>query len=181
MKVLQEWQAQNPLLTQANQKAIEDLLRNPRTPGQGNRLQAIVTIPVVFHVVLPNPFVVTDADLQAQIDRLNLDYSGSNPDSTNIPAAFQAVRGHSQLRFVLAKRTPAGLPTNGIERKASATLYDATNNDPIKSAAQGGLDAWDYTQYFNVWVGAGGGLLGYATFPGTSTASQQGVVTDIIG
>ena len=181
MKVFEEWQAQNPDRVQENKRMIEIFLRNPGTPGNASRLPAIVTIPIVFHVVLPNPFLVTDADLQAQVDRLNLDYSGLNPDSANIPASFQAVRGHSQLRFVLAKRTPAGLTTNGIERRASSTLYTGANNDPIKNFTAGGLAAWDFTQYFNVWVGTGGGLLGYATFPGTSTASQQGVVTDVIG
>jgi hypothetical protein len=176
------WKSANRGVVDANQKEVERLLRNPGAAGQGNRLQAIVTIPVIFHVVLSNPFVVTDADLQAQINRLNLDYSGLNPDSTNIPAAFQAVRGHSQIRFTLARRTPAGQASSGIERKASSTAYDGTSNDPIKASSQGGLDAWDASQYLNVWVGVGDGtILGYATFPGTSTASQQGVVIDIIG
>ncbi|MGN6163633.1 MAG: hypothetical protein ACTHOF_03755, partial [Flavisolibacter sp.] len=81
------------------------------------RLTSIVTIPVVVHIVLPNPFMVTDADVQAQIDRLNLDFSGFNPDSTNAPSQFLAVRGHSQIQFCLAKRTPGGQPTSGIERR----------------------------------------------------------------
>lgn len=182
MQHLEKWQAANPELTRQNQLEIERLLRNPRAGGQGNRLQAIVNIPVVFHIVLNNPFIVTDGDVQAQVDRLNLDFSGLNPDSANVPSAFQAVRGHSQIRFVLAKRTPAGLPTNGIERRASATLYNqAATTDPIKFAAQGGLDAWDANEYLNIWIGTGGGILGYATFPGTSTAAQQGVVVDLIG
>jgi hypothetical protein len=176
MKNLAIWEAANPVIVETKQKELERMLKNPQTSGQGNRLQAIVTIPVVFHVVLSNPFIVTDADLQAQINRLNLDYSGLNPDSTNVPAAFQAVRGHSQIRFVLAKRNPAGQLTNGIERRSSAITYDnSTGNDPIKSAANGGLDAWDANQYLNIWVGVGDGtILGYATFPGVSSASQQG-------
>ena len=181
MQHLEMWQGENRDVVEANQKEIERLLKNPGSAGSGNRLQAIVTVPVVFHIVLPNPFVVTDADIQAQLDRLNLDYSGDNADSANIPASFQAVRGRSQIRFVLARRTPTGQPTNGIERRASSTVYTGGTNDPIKSAAQGGLAVWDATQYMNIWVGTGGGLLGYATFPGTSNATQQGIVTDIIG
>ena len=83
------------------------------------RTNAIQTIPVVFHIVLPNPFLVTDADIQAQVDRLNLDFSGLNPDSTNA-AAFYPIRGHSQIRFCLAKRDPNGNATNGIERRVSS-------------------------------------------------------------
>lgn len=183
MKNLDFWLASNPGAVETRQKEMERLLKNPQAGGKGNRLQAIVTIPVVFHVVLPNPFFVTDADLQAQVDRLNLDYSGLNPDSTNVPAAFQAVRGHSQIRFVLAKRNPAGQLTNGIERRSSALTYDnSTGNDPIKSAASGGLDAWDANQYLNIWIGIGDGtILGYATFPGVSAANQQGLVIDIVG
>jgi Pregnancy-associated plasma protein-A len=183
MKFLEEFYRENPEIKQINEQLVREA-ENPNSSmnryNNSNRVQAIVTIPIVFHIVLPNPYVVTNADIQAQVDRLNLDYSGLNADSTNIPPQFQAVRGHSQIRFCLAQKTPTGLSTNGIERRASATLYNASNNDPIKAAA-GGLVAWDFTRYFNIWVGTGGGLLGYATFPGSGNASQQGVVTDIIG
>lgn len=183
MQVEAQYLREHPEVVEINRQMREQIekLRGQQESSSGNRIQAIVNIPIVFHIVLPNPYIISDADIQAQVNRLNLDYSGLNPDSTNVPASFQAVRGHSQLRFCLAQRTPTGQPTNGIERRASSTLYNATSNDPIKSTAAGGLDVWDYTQYFNIWVGTGGGLLGYATFPGTSTPSQQGVVTDIIG
>lgn len=182
MAHLEDVYRQNPGLKQANEMLINQLRQSHQQGSNSNqRLNAIVTIPVVFHVVLPNPYIITDADLQAQVDRLNLDYSGLNADSANVPTDFQNVRGHCQLRFCLAQRTPTGQPTNGIERRASSTAYTAGGTDPIKSTAAGGLDVWDFNQYFNIWVGTGGGLLGYATFPGTSNASQQGVVTDIVG
>ncbi|MBL7740100.1 MAG: choice-of-anchor J domain-containing protein [Chitinophagaceae bacterium] len=182
MSHLEDVYRQNPSLKQANEMLLQQLEQNRggQQAGSGNRLNAIVTIPIVFHIVLPNPYIISDADIQAQVDRLNLDYSGLNPDSTN-GVNFYPVRGHSQIRFCLAQRTPSGQPTNGIERRSSSTTYNASSNDPIKSTAAGGLDVWDFNQYFNVWVGGGGALLGYATFPGTSNASQQGVVTDIIG
>lgn len=143
------------------------------------RTNAIVTIPVVVHIVLANPGIVTDADVNSQIRELNEDFAGLNADSLNIPAAFQAVRGHSQIRFTLARRTPAGTITNGIERKASATGSNANLAvDPIKRTALGGLDAWDASQYLNLWVGndvSGQGILGYAQFPGTGLAADDGV------
>src|SRR5688572_15136673 len=37
-----------------------------------------VIIPVVVHIVLPDPGSVTDMEVQQQIDRLNADFSGLN-------------------------------------------------------------------------------------------------------
>ena len=150
--------------------------------SQQTRLTAIATIPVVVHIVLPNPWLVTDADVQAQIDRLNSDFSGMNADSANIPAAFSALRGHSNIRFCLARQTPDGKLTSGIERRVSTTGSDIMAQiDPIKYASEGGLDAWDAARYLNYWVGTdatGTGVLGYAQFPSSSIdpAASDGVV-----
>ena len=123
-----------------------------------------VVIPVVVHIVLPNPNIVTDADVLYVINRLNIDYSGFNPDSANVPPQFQAVRGHSLLRWTLAKRDVGGNYVTGIERRSSTTItINGGNPQNIKSTSAGGLDAWDVTQYYNVWVGVNnGGLLGIA-------------------
>ena len=115
------------------------------------RLQSIVNLPVVFHIVLANPYSITDARVQSQIDAMNRDFSGFNPDTTNLPAAFEAVRGHSSIRFVLAKRTPSGQLTNGIDRVFSTTTGNPDNViDSIKRGSLGGADAWDPNSYINV-------------------------------
>src|SRR5690606_1275990 len=36
-------------------------------------------IPVVVHIVLPDPNQVTDAQVQSQINQLNIDYNAENP------------------------------------------------------------------------------------------------------
>jgi hypothetical protein len=175
-----------------------DLQQNPRlrapqgtgtTPSQSQanteyRTLAVVTIPVVVHIVLANPFIITDADVQAQIDRLNLDFSGLNPDSTNAPPGFMAVRGHSLIQFTLARRTPSGQLTNGIERKSGTGSNVNAAVDPIKRAALGGLDAWNSSSYLNLWVGqdlSGLNLLGYAQFPNSGTAADDGVFLNFQG
>jgi hypothetical protein len=151
----------------------------PNSTQENYRLTAVVNIPVVVHIVLPNPLAVTDADVQSQIARLNLDFAGLNPDSTNVPPAFAAIRGRSQIQFCLARRTPTGQLTNGIQRRASGAGSNITlATDPIKRFALGGLDAWDRDQYLNLWVGldaSGNGILGYAQFPGTGAAADDGV------
>jgi hypothetical protein len=143
------------------------------------RLNSIVTIPVVVHIVLPNPYVVTDADVQSQIDRLNLDFAGLNGDSSNASANFLALRGHSQIQFCLAKRTPGGQISSGIERRASVTTSSPLNTaDPIKYQSMGGLDQWDPGSYLNLWIGdddGSGEILGYAHFPGTTPIEEDGV------
>ena len=48
----------------------------------------IINVPVIFHIVLPNPYLITDAVVQSQIDELNIDYAGLNADSTNAVAFF---------------------------------------------------------------------------------------------
>ena len=181
---------QNPQLraiNDQNQKDAERLkkeyLSRPaeaRTQEQldMNTLTAPVYIPVVVHIVLPNALQVSDQDVQRQIDKLNIDYAGLNSDSAAIPASFKSLFGKSKIQFTLARRTPTGTLTNGIERRNSSTQSNVNlATDPIKRFSQGGLDAWDYTKYLNVWVGLDGsglGVLGYATFPGTDAPENQG-------
>jgi hypothetical protein len=149
------------------------------------RLQSIVTLPVVFHIVLANPYSITDGRVQSQIDAMNRDFSGFNADTTNLPAAFEAVRGHSSIRFVLAKRTPSGQLTNGIDRVFSTTTGNPDNLvDSIKRRSLGGADAWDPNSYINIWVGNvsnGGGVLGYTQVPGSGSLQDDGVFCNILG
>ncbi len=134
-------------------------------------------IPVVFHIVLSNPNVITDAQVQAQLDTLNKDYAGLNGDSTKIPAAFKPLYAKSNIRFVLAKRTPDDASTTGIERYvAGKSSYSITDNS-VKYTSAGGANAWNPDKYINVWItNLSGGYLGYGTFPNTSVTAEQGVV-----
>ena len=160
-----------------NERMLGEAVTNYLQQQQLNsnaRIEAIYYIPIVFHVVLPNPNVVTDAMVFAQLDRINLDYSGLNPDSAN-GTPFYGVRGHSKIQFCLAQRTPANTSTNGIERITSSTLSAVSVGDPIKHASSGGADAWDPNKYVNIWVGRPSDpvILGYGSFP-IGTAENNG-------
>lgn len=145
------------------------------------KLSAIVTIPVVVHIVMQDPSVITDEQVQSQLDVLNADFAGDNADRTNTPAAFTAALGRSQIRFCLAQRTPDNNPTSGIIRKTSVTTSTPAQNDPIKYSSMGGDDAWDVSKYLNIWVCrmADSDDLGYAFMPGIPgiADSDQGFVT----
>ena len=159
----------------AFQKRYELVRRQRRGIPVQQRLNSIATIPVVVHIVLADPSIVTDDQVQSQIDVLNADYSGMNADSVKIPAAFKSVFGKSQLRFCLAQRTPQNNPTNGITRLASSTTSIAGEDDPVKYASQGGADAWDVTKYLNIWVCkmSNSTDLGYTFMPGLGVASAE--------
>ncbi|HEX2629732.1 MAG TPA: M43 family zinc metalloprotease, partial [Chitinophagaceae bacterium] len=158
------------------QAMIEQFLReNPQA-----RTQAIINVPVVVHVCLPaaQQALVTDAIIQGQIDTLNFYYGGStfNTDSLRVYTPFRTTYGRSEIRFCLAKRTPGGLATNGINRIV-------TNNTYTGGAAHPGeLASWTPASYLNMWVvnGASSGLLGYAYKPGAwgVNDSHQGFVND---
>src|SRR6478735_2897739 len=142
------------------------------------RTEAIATIPVVFHVVLPNGATVTDQQIQAQVDTLNKDYGGTNGDSVNIPSYFKPLFGKSIIRFCLAQQDPGGMPTTGINYYAT-NQTSFPNDNTVKHAATGGADAWNTEKYLNVWIcPIANNILGYSTFPNDNAPEDQGVVID---
>lgn len=139
------------------------------------RENAIVTIPVVVHIAMENPSLVTDEQVQSQLDVLNADFAGLNADSIKIPAAFKARFGKSELRFCLAQRTPQNTSTTGIQRYTTTTKSWPGENDPIKYSSMGGIDAWDVSKYMNIWVCemAKETDLGYTFMPGLGIAAVE--------
>ncbi|MEP6725536.1 MAG: M43 family zinc metalloprotease [Bacteroidota bacterium] len=152
-------------------------LSDAQNQRNGNRI--MFTVPVVFHIVLNNPNLVTDAQVQAQLDTLNRDYAGNNGDSVNIPSYFKPLFGKSGIQFCLARQTPAGEPTSGIERISTAKKSFNDKDNGVKHAATAGADTWDPSSYYNIWICTlENGVLGYSTFPGGSNDNEQGVVID---
>ncbi len=173
------WQQQlqaDPQLQQRmdllEQQVAEYIKHNP----VGDR--TVVTIPVVFHVVYANATEnISDAQIMSQLDVLNADFRALNSDVTLTPPLFAALVADCQVNFCLAQRDPSGNPTNGITRK-STTVTSWGTNDNVKRATAGGVNPWNRDQYLNIWVcNIGGGILGYAQFPGGNSATD-GVVLD---
>ncbi len=165
---------QNPALVEQMQ-AIERQTENyVKAHPNGERL--VVTIPVVVHVVYKAAGEnITNAQIQSQIDVLNADFRKLNADASLVPAAWSSIAADCEVNFCLAQRDPAGNATTGIERRLT-TVTSFSTNDAMKYYAQGGLDIWDRTKYLNLWsCNMGGGILGYAQFPG-GAAATDGVV-----
>lgn len=139
----------------------------------------VYTIPVVFHIVLTNPSLVTDAQILAQLDVINKDYSGTNTDAANLPAYFKPIFGKSQIQFCLAQRTPDGDITSGIDRVTTTQTSFSPSDNGVKHTASGGIDMWNGDKYLNIWICAlSNSLLGYGTFPNDGTPGEQGVVVE---
>ncbi|MDQ2769961.1 MAG: hypothetical protein M3Y54_05610, partial [Bacteroidota bacterium] len=148
--------------------------------AQRNTVAISVTIPVVVHVLYSTASEnISDAQIQSQIAVLNEDYHKLNTDANKVPAPFAGLAADVGIQFVLAKRDPSGLATTGIERKSSTTSSWGTA-DNIKKTSTGGLNAWPMGQYLNLWVGTiGGGILGYAQFPGGAAATDGVVISPV--
>lgn len=165
---------QNP--TRAAQKAAYAKAMNKWIENHKNdptaKSQTTVMIPLVVHMVYSSTAdSVSDAQIFSQIQILNDDFTRQNADKVNTPSTFTAVASAPMVNYCWAQRDPNGNATNGIERHKSATTSWSTN-DAVKHASSDGMDAWDPSRYFNIWVcPLQSPLLGYGEFP-TGTLSQ---------
>lgn len=127
-----------------------------------------VVIPVIVNVLYKTAAEnISDAQIQSQIDVLNKDFTATNPDFSSTPAEFATVAANVGITFELVQ----------IIRK-STTKTSWGTKDAMKKTKQGGLNPTSPTSNLNLWVCTiGGGILGYAQFPGGSSATD-GVVID---
>jgi Pregnancy-associated plasma protein-A len=163
----------------ANRRAIEThTLAWERIRMSVGISSRIITIAVVVHVVYQTSEQnISDDQILSQIKILNEDYRKRNSDLNLVPPAFKTVVADSKIEFKLACRDPVGKPTKGIIRKKTRTKQ-FTTNDRVKSSTTGGSNPWAPDMYLNLWVcKLGGGLLGYAQFPGGPQKTDGVVIT----
>ena len=155
--VIQNWIANNP----------ESLMLN------------VITIPVVVHIVYKTSAQnVSNNDVYSQIQVLNEDFRKTNPDASSVPSSFSGVAADCEIEFCLAVRDPSGNVTTGITRTYTSSSSFSTNDD-MKHNSSGGKDAWNTSDYLNIWVcNISGGILGYAQFPNSGSANEDGIVID---
>lgn len=174
MDILGHQIAEDPSILERQQE-IEEFTQKVINNGSVAEKQAVVyTIPTVVHILYSNTAEnVSDAQVFSQIQVLNEDFRRTNADASNTPSAFVPVAADSEIEFCLATIDPNGNPTNGITR----TSVSGSPSNPQTSAG-GGVDAWPTGDYLNIWVvNLGGGLLGYAQFPGGNPATDGIVIT----
>lgn len=171
------------------------LVKNKALAASGRLAAAVITIPVIVHVVHNGEAVgsgrnISQAQVQAQLATLNEDYRrkpgtrgfNSNPIGADIEIEFCAA---------VLDRQGKPMAEPGIDR------YNGGQANWSQSAIEGVLKPstyWDPDKYYNIWVvdlnepvAGGGSVLGYAQFPSKSNlpgiptegpASTDGVVID---
>jgi pregnancy-associated plasma protein-A len=157
------------------QAALELKVHSRLAAGTSVR-QAVATIPVVVHVVYKTADEkITAAQVKSQVAALNKDYRATNPDKSKVPPPWQGLVTDARVQFALATRSPAGQKTSGIVY-VRTTQTSFPDDDSVKTKSGGGSDGWPSARYLNMWVcSLGGGLLGYAQFPG-GPAKTDGIV-----
>lgn len=142
-----------------------------------NSASSTLTIPVVVHVVWQTAAQnISDAQVMSQIQVLNEDFGRTNADAVNTPSGFQPVAANTGIQFCLAQIDPQGNPTTGIEHIATTTANFDSNLDDVKHASTGGVDAWDVTRYFNIWVCNAGQYVGDGEIPTSTVSNTYGLV-----
>lgn len=165
--VLEEQLKADPSLRQRMDEIENFTQRAIANPAQYRLVNGVIEIPVVFNVLYRTAAQnVSLAQLQSQIDVLNEDFAATNADY-NLTSTYNSVKsGNIGVRFVLDQ----------VKRR-STTKTSWSTNDAMKKSAQG-IAPTSPTTKLNIWVcNMGGGILGYAQFPGGASATD-GVVLD---
>lgn len=144
---------------------IEAFTQNAKLTGR--LVNGKIEIPVVVNVLYKTSAEnISTAQIQSQIDVLNEDFNATNSDYGSVPALFSGVKANVGITFVL----------QNIVRKSTNTTSFSTN-DAMKTSNKG-IAPTSPTTVLNMWsCNLGGGILGYAQFPGGSSATD-GVVID---
>ncbi|MGS2725849.1 zinc metalloprotease [Psychroserpens sp. BH13MA-6] len=124
----------------------------------------VITIPVYVHVIYSNSQQnISSTQINSQISVLNQDFRGTNNDANQVPNEFAGLVADSEIQFSLA----------GTFRYPDSRSSWGTN-DAMKAA----YPPITPDTHLNIWVcNIGGGILGYAQFPGGPSATDGVVVS----
>jgi Pregnancy-associated plasma protein-A len=140
---------------QAKIAAFEEAVASGKLLANGN-----IEVPVVVNILCDVNTKITDARIQDQIKALNDDFAAINKDITKVPKEFQGVlSGHTGIQFKLVKT---------VRKVTPYVDFNSDNDDDyIKLASYGGIDATNVDKNLNIWVipNFDDGTFGYSTFP----------------
>jgi hypothetical protein len=126
----------------------------------------IVTIKTIVHVVYnTDQQNISTAQINSQFTAMNKDFRATNSDKGKTPSPWLGLVSDTRVQFKLAQVT---------RTKTAATTF--TTDDAVKKKASGIAPITPKT-HLNLWVcPLGGGLLGYAQFPGGPVATDGVVI-----
>lgn len=175
-----EAKANYPQIAQFEQQLKQEMLKLKLIQAKTTDDTATLHIPVVVHVVhdYGASNYVEDNRIYDMINKVNIIYSGTNSDLSEVIQPFKKYIGVANMKFHLASRDPLGRPTKGITHRFS---YLTNGGDD-----QAKFDLWPPDFYLNIWVidkigkgTQGGTVLAYATPPasGAAVPYEDGVMT----
>ncbi len=169
----------NPVYKTAYEAYLNELtFIAQHTSKQSHGKKAVVTIPVVFHIIHAyGPENISVDQIMDQMRTVNEDFRRLNADTTNTRATFKSIATDTEIEFKLATKDPDGNCTDGITRTVSDLTFGG--DEEVKK-----LIRWDYRRYLNIWVinnigrsGSNGGIIaGYSRFPYQTSESEDGIV-----
>jgi hypothetical protein len=149
------------------QLRLEGATSRRRETGLDIQKTSIATIKTIVHVVYnTDEQNISTAQIRSQIAAMNKDFRATNIDRSKTPAPWSGLVTDARMQFKLID------VTRTATRKTSFTTDDA-----VKRTAGGGIAPITPKTHMNLWVcPLGGGLLGYAQFPGGPTATDGVVI-----
>jgi hypothetical protein len=167
-EVLERQLEEDPSLAQRMNQIEQFTANYSRNHSNYRLVNGKIEIPVVVNVLYRTAAEnISLTQIQSQIDVLNKDFNALNLDYSQVPALFSGVKANVGISFVLDQ----------VIRKTTTKTSWGTR-DAMKKTKQGGLDPLSPTTKLNLWCCTiGGGILGYAQFPGGSSTTD-GVVID---
>lgn len=128
-----------------------------------------IRIPIIVNVLYRTPAEnISLAQIYSQINVLNQNYNGTNPEFNQVPGIFSGVKASVDIVFYVEKV---------IRRQTTRTSW-AFRNEEMKKPEFGGIAPTSPENRLNLWVCTlEGGILGYAKAPGTAL-ELDGVVLD---
>lgn len=162
--VLADQLAADPTLA-SRMNQIEEFTKNAMVIGRlvNGKLEIPVVVNVLYRTAAEN---ISIAQIQSQIKVLNEDFNALNSDYSSVPALFSGVKANVGITFVLQ---------NVVRRSTLMVVW--TTDDSMKKSLLG-IAPTTPTTVLNMWsCNMGGGILGYAQFPG-GAAATDGVVID---
>ncbi len=156
-----------------HQRVIPALIENQ--PTNQRAAAPILRIPVVVHVIHSGEAIGTGSNLsvaqiQAQLNVLNEDFSAQNANFNQTPSQWTSVIGNPDIQFCLATVDPSGNPSNGVTRHNLTVTGSDINNSNIEEEIKPPT-TWNANIYYNIWTlpipgtTANGGTVGYAYLP----------------
>lgn len=127
-------------------KANENYLKNNPYDKTDTLLNGKRIVPVVFHIIHKGGDEnISDEQVHDAIEKLNLDYSRRNADTSETYSLFKDRAVSFDIEFRLAKIDPDGNCTNGIDR-----VFDPATDYGYFNIM--GENAWPYSKYMNVYA-----------------------------